>query len=170
MTLKKKKEYADAKKEAGRLNEEGIGIMNYLKGYGDENAKLYNKNVFEPYLRDKLVDTSKGGFIKPEFISTDFISAQDVAALLKKKFQTNAVVKKRDTDLNEMINVATNVITKVANPTQTLATLAKSPANSKIISEFSNITNNLDDKQLDDIKKENEDLNGTYEAWANNNY
>jgi hypothetical protein len=144
------------KEAAGKLDDEGVGIMNYLKGYGDENAKLYNENVFEPYLRDKLVDTSKGGFVRPEFISTDFITAQNVADLLKKKFQMNAVVKKSDTDLKDMINVATNVINKVANPTQTLNTLAKSPANSKIITEFSNITNSLTDDQIDDIKMENE--------------
>jgi hypothetical protein len=143
--------------------------MNYLKGYGDENAKMYNENVFEPYLRNKLIDTSKGGFVRPEFISTDFITAQNVADLLTKKFQTNAVVKKSDTYLKDMIQVVINVINKVANPTQTLTTLSKSPANSKIITEFSNITNSLDDSQINDIKKENEDLNN-YEAWVNNNY
>jgi hypothetical protein len=169
MALKKKKEDADAKKEVGKLDEEGVGIMNYLKAYGDENAEAYNKNVFEPYLRNKLVDTSKGGFIRPEFISTDFIKAQDVAALLKRKFQTNATVKKSDTDLNKMIDVTTNVINKVANPTQTLNTLAKSPANNKIITEFAHITDSLSDDQIDGIKTENEDLNN-YKAWANNNY
>jgi hypothetical protein len=169
MTLKKKKEDADAKKEASKLDDQGVGIMNYLKGYGDENARMYNDNVFEPYLRDKLVDTSKGGYVKPEFISGDFITAQNVAALLTKKFQTNAVVKKSDTDLAKMTEVAMNVINKVVNPTQTLKTLAKSPANSKIITEMANITNNLDEKQLNDIKNENENLNN-YEAWANNNY
>jgi hypothetical protein len=155
MTLKKKKEDADAKKAAGKLDDQGVQLMNYLKAY-DENAEAYNKNVFEPYLRNKLVDTSKGGFIKPEFISPNFIKAQDVASLLKRKFQTNAMVKKSDTDINKMINVATNVINKVVNPTQTLATLAKSPANNKIITEMANITNSLSDDQIDDIKIENE--------------
>jgi hypothetical protein len=156
MMLKKKKEDADATKAAGRLDDQGIQLMNYLKAYGDENAEAYNKNVYEPYLRNKLVDTSKGGFVRPEFISTDFITAQNVGDLLKKKFQTNAVVKKSDTDLKDMIEVATKVINKVANPTQTLSTLSKSPANSKIITEFSNITNSLSDDQLDCIKMENE--------------
>jgi hypothetical protein len=153
--VKKKKEDADTKKAAGKLDDQGIQLMNYLRGYGD-NAEMYNKNVFEPNLRNKLVDTSKGGFIRPEFISTDFIKAQDVAALLKKNFQTNATVRKSDTDLNDMIQVATNVISKVVNPTQTLNTLAKSPANNKIITEFSNIANSLDDSQINDIKIENE--------------
>jgi hypothetical protein len=153
MTLKKKKEDADAKKAAGKLDNQGVQLMNYLKAYRDENAEMYNKNIFEPYLRNKLVDTSGGGFVRPEFISTKFITAQDVAALLKKKFQTNAVVKKSDIDLNDMINVAANVINKVVNPIQTLKTLAKFPANSKIITEFSNITNSLDDNQIDGIKK-----------------
>jgi hypothetical protein len=170
MTLKKKKEDADAKKAAGKLDEEGVGIMNYLKAYGEENAKLYNQKVFKPYLGNKLVDTSKGGFVRPEFISSDFIKAQDITALLKKKFQTNATVKKSNTDINKMIDVATNVTNTVVNPTQTLNTLAKSPANNKIITEFSNITNSLDDEQMDGIKKENEDYNDTYESWANNNY
>jgi hypothetical protein len=156
MTLKKKKEDADAKKALGKLDNEGVGIMNYLKAYGDENAERYNKNVFEPYLRNKLVDTSGGGFVRLEFISTDFITVQNVADLLKKKFQTNAVVKKTDTDINKMIQLATNVINKVANPTQTLNTLAKSPANNKIITEMANITNSLTDDQIDDIKIENE--------------
>jgi hypothetical protein len=133
ITLNKKKEDADAKKAAGKLDDEGVQLMNYLKAYGDENAERYNTNVFEPYLRNKLVDTSGGGFVRPEFINTNFITALDVASLLKNKFQTNATVKKSDTNLNDMINVATNVINKVANPTQTLKTLAKSPANSKII-------------------------------------
>jgi hypothetical protein len=84
MTLKKQKEDADAKKAAGKLDDQGVGIMNYLKGYGDENVEAYNKNVYVPYLRNKLVDTSKCGFIRPEFISTDFISAQNIADLLKK--------------------------------------------------------------------------------------
>jgi hypothetical protein len=156
MMLKKKKEDADAKKAAGRLDDEGVELMNYLKAYGDENTERYNKNVYEPYLRNKLVDTSGDGFVRPDFINTNFIAAQNVAALLKKKFQTNAEVKKSDTDVNKMIQVATNVINKVANPTQTLKTLAKSPANSKIITEFSNITNNLDLGQLNDIKMEND--------------
>jgi hypothetical protein len=104
------------KKALGRLDDEGVQLMNYLKAYGDENGERYNKNVYEPYLQNKLVDTSGGGFVKPEFISAGFIKAQDVAALLKKKFQTNATVKKSDTDVNKMIQVATNVINKVANP------------------------------------------------------
>jgi hypothetical protein len=178
MTLKKKKEDADAKKAAGKLDEGGVAIMNYLKGFDDDNTKAYTKNVYEPYIRNKLVDTSKDGFIRPEFISTDFIKAQDVAALLKRKFQTNATVKKSHTDLNKMIDVATNVINKLVNPTQTLNTLAKSPANNKIITEMANISNSLSDEQIDDIKIENEskylvptdrylDQNN---AWQNNNY
>jgi hypothetical protein len=169
MTLKKKKEDADVKKAAGKLDDGGVQLMNYLKGYGDENTERYNKNIYEPYLQNRLVDTSKGGFIKPEFISTDFIRTQDFPALLKKKFQTNTTVKKSDIDLNDMIDVATNVINKVANPTQTLNTLAKSPANSKIVTEFSNITNNLDDNQIDYIKIEN-DTQFENERWENNNY
>jgi hypothetical protein len=170
MTLKKKKEDADAKKAANRLDDEGVQLMNYLKAYGDENTERYNKNVYEPYFRNKLVDTSGSGFVRPEFINANFIKAQNVAALLKKKFQMNATVKKSDTDVNKMIDIATNVINKVANPTQTLKTFAKSPANSKIITEFSNITNSLNPDQIDGLKIENEDYNDTYESWANNNY
>jgi translation initiation factor 1 (eIF-1/SUI1) len=139
-----------------KLDEGGVAIMNYLKGYGDENAEAYNKNVFKPYLRNKRVDTSGGGFVRPEFISTDFITAQNVADLLKKRFQTNATVKKSDIDLKDMIQVGTNVINKVANPSQTLKTLGKSPANNKIITEFANITNSLNDDQINDIKMEND--------------
>jgi hypothetical protein len=156
MPLKIKKANADATKDARRLDDKGVQIMNLLEGYGNDNTRTYNKNVFKPYLEKRLVDTSGGGFVKPEFISNDFITAQDVEPLLKKKFQTNAVVKKSDTDLNDMIEVATNVINKVKNPTQTLNTLAKAPANNKIISEFSQITNKLDNNQLNDIKMEND--------------
>jgi hypothetical protein len=75
---------------------------------------------------------------------------------LKKKFRTNAAVKKSDIDLKDMTEVAANMIKKVANPTQTLNTLAKSPANNKIINEIANITNTLNTDQIDDIKIENE--------------
>jgi hypothetical protein len=45
--------------------------------------------------------------------------------------------------------------------------MAKSPANRKIITEFSNITNSLNPDQIDGIKIENDYEN---DRWENNYY
>jgi hypothetical protein len=109
------KEDVESNKQARKLDEYGVQIMNYLQGYGDDNTKTYNENTFNPYLSKLVVDT-KNGFVKPELISNDFITSQDVKALLTKKFKINAFVKTRNTDINKMVEVAENLINKLAHP------------------------------------------------------
>jgi hypothetical protein len=88
-------------------------------------------------------------------INNNFITSQNFKTLLTKRFKTNELVKRKNTDIGKMVAVVQNVINKIAHPTQTLKTLSKAPANNKKMDVFSDITNNETPAQDNEVKIEN---------------
>jgi hypothetical protein len=127
--------------------------MNYLRAESDLEAEKYNREVYDKYLKNLEVDPRTVAYKSVKNVDKDFVTTDEIGAMLRQKYRHSGVTQKSDEDIEKMVIAVTNIINKTPNPIGNVSTALSDP---QVLSEISNVSNNLSNNQLSEMDIENQ--------------
>jgi hypothetical protein len=153
LKLKKKKEDADALAESRKLDERGIRVMNKLRSQSDPDADKYNKEAYEKYLRGMEIDPTTAQYHSVKNVDKDFVTTDEIRAMLRKKYRHGGVSQKSEEDIERMVTAATNIINRTPDPVRNVSTALNDPS---VLNERANVADNLSNGEIRNMDIENQ--------------
>jgi uncharacterized protein YfaS (alpha-2-macroglobulin family) len=147
--LDEKDELNKKLQEQRKLTEKQIKILNSIEASGDTNFATYNKDVYEPYVKDLVSGyesrPQNKRFSYPHYIPKKFfVTVSDILPNLKKKYWHGPKGKPLANEMSEAdLNKLAEIVKHIANQTQEPDTAMQA--------YFDKIENNTFKSAVDDV-------------------
>jgi hypothetical protein len=117
--LKQKKIDKDADAESHRLGDREIEIFNRLKARGNPDRELYNKQLYQPYLKkfvNRGANMDKNKYRLPEMIKPNYVTPDQVKKMIDAKYRWGEFNIKSDEEIKKLYEVTENVFNNMEDP------------------------------------------------------
>jgi hypothetical protein len=126
--------------------------MNKLRSQSDPDADKYNWEVYEKYMRGMQVDPRTARYNPVKNIDRDFVTTDEIRAMLRKKYRHGGITQKTEEDIERMTIEETNKINRTPDPIGNASTALSDP---EVLSQIANVTDNLSNSEINSMNIEN---------------